>query len=134
MKRLLILLFLPLLFTCSSGSDNDSSSDYPSLTIKNNTNRVGIKAVSLNGYEFESLCVESGGGEQTFLLDGGIPSGNLQEQITITFGCWGCSGNSFTRVVTTDFFDGQTTTINVNNHPDVANQVEMTCCSCIVLD
>ena len=134
MKRLLILLFIPLLFTCSSGSDNDSSSDYPSLTIKNNTNRVGIKAVSLNGYEFESLCVESGGGEQTFLLDGGIPSGNLQEQITITFGCWGCSGNSFTRVVTTDFFDGQTTTINVNNHPDVANQVEMTCCSCIVLD
>lgn len=134
MKKLLVLLFLPLLFTCSSGSDNDSSSDYPSLTIKNNTNRVGIKAVSLNGYEFESLCVESGGGEQTFLLDGGIPSGNLQEQITITFGCWGCSGNSFTRVVTTDFFDGQTTTINVNNHPDVANQVEMTCCSCIVLD
>ena len=134
MKRLLILLFIPLLFTCSSDSDNDSASDYPSLTIKNNTNRVGIKAVSLNGYEFESLCVESGGGEQTFLLDGGIPSGNLQEQITITFGCWGCSGNSFTRVVTTDFFDGQTTTINVNNHPDVANQVEMTCCSCIVLD
>ena len=91
MKRLLILLFIPLLFTCSSDSDNDSASDYPSLTIKNNTNRVGIKAVSLNGYEFESLCVESGGGEQTFLLDGGIPSGNLQEQITITFGCWGCS-------------------------------------------
>jgi hypothetical protein len=134
MKKLLILLlFIPLVFNCSGG-DGDSSSDYPSLTIRNNTNRVGIKAVSLNGYEFQSLCIESGGGEQTFILDGGIPSGNLQEQITITFGCWGCSGNSFTRVVTTDFFDGQTTTVRVNNHPDVANQVELTCCSCIEIE
>ena len=62
MKKLILLLFIPLVFGCDTDGTNDPL-EFPSLTIKNNTNRVGIKAVSLNGYEFESSCVESGGGE-----------------------------------------------------------------------
>ena len=57
MKNLLLLvLFIPLIFSCDKEGENDPLL-YPSLTITNQSSIMSIHTVGLVGYSFENLSI-----------------------------------------------------------------------------
>ena len=54
-KLILLLLFIPLVFSCSSEEDGDMK-----LVIENNLNNSKVTGVKLQDYDFENLSIESG--------------------------------------------------------------------------
>ena len=105
MKKLIIIfLFIPLVFSCSSSDGN------PSLTITNNKSNIGIHTVSLVGYSFENLSINKGE-SKTFTLSSGIDGGlnNVNVQLT-----WSCGGkNNWRASKSLNFKDGENTSIDV---------------------
>jgi|TARA_B100001093_G_scaffold265535_1_gene253998 hypothetical protein len=110
-KLILLLLFIPLVFSCSS--DDDDTRDLQ-LTIVNNFELWEITNISLQDYEFVNLSI-NGGSSRTFILNEGIPSGSSDIGVSIIYTCHNRSdGNASTRV---DFSSGYTT-IAINPTPD----------------
>ncbi len=112
-----IKIFIILLFgifcvftTCDSGENYPSL--YPSLKVVNQFVGRSIKSVSLVGYNFNSLLITAGN-SQLFALDGGMPGGYEDINVTVLYGSafanWNAS-NTF------DFNDGETTTITLHDN------------------
>tara|TARA_B100000674_G_scaffold344509_1_gene288265 strand:- start:33 stop:407 length:375 start_codon:yes stop_codon:yes gene_type:complete len=108
-KFLLLLLFIPLVFSCSSDEDGDMK-----LVIENNLNNSRVTSVVLQDYDFENLSIESGN-TRTFILNNGIPSGSLDIEVRVHLECPTRPSYSTVRV---DFFEGKTTTIQVRERPN----------------
>ena len=108
-KLILLLLFIPLLFACSS-SDEDAS--YPTITIVNATieDNKKIRSISLAGYEFTGLNIEQGQSATYKLMDGISSS---PSPLTVTFFCgdrnWTVSNS------TISLANGQTTTVTLKH-------------------
>ena len=126
MKKLILLLFIPLVFACSD--DGDELSDMQ-LTIVNNHSGWTINGVQLQGYSFDSFEIEPNGGgapaQRTFTLYNGIPSGSSDVGVTISFDCF--SWNQTSRVVVADFVDGRNTTITINEDRTGLEDWQLTC-------
>ena len=123
MKRLLLLLFIPLLFACSSGDDDEALTDMQ-LTIVNNHSQWTINGVQLQGYSFDTFEIGTNG-QRTFTLYDGIPSGSSDIGVTISFDCF--SWNQTSRVVVADFVDGRNTTITINEDRTGLEDWQPTC-------
>jgi hypothetical protein len=108
-KLILLLLFIPLVFSCSSDEEGGMQ-----LTIVNNFDLWKITNVSLQDYNFSDLNI-NGGSSRTFTLVNGIPSGSSDIGISIGYRC---SNRSMNLSVRADFNDGKTTTITINPTPD----------------
>jgi len=106
----IIVSFLILLTSC------ELFEDYPKLKVVNQYADKYISAVSLIGYQFDNLHIDSGH-SQTFALDNGMPGGYNDINILVTyrapFASWNIS-NSF------DFYDGETTTITLKEFPSIS--------------
>ena len=109
MKKLLILLlFIPLVFSC--GSDDDSPI---TLTIDNkDAVAESVIEVRLVGYEFLNLNITSGS-SRTFTLSGGINGGisnvNLDMRVLCT------NTVSYTKSMSVNFTNGENTTIRITD-------------------
>lgn len=120
MKKILVLLvFMPFIFSCSSGGDDSDNIVIPEgdmkLAIVNNFTKWNITQVSLQGYKFENLSI-GGNSSRTFTLSDGIPSGSMDIQVEIVFTCQNRDGMK--RATNVDFYSGKTTTITINPTPD----------------
>ena len=120
MKKILVLLvFMPFIFSCSSGEDDSDNIVIPEgdmkLAIVNNFTKWNITQVSLQGYKFENLSI-GGNSSRTFTLSDGIPSGSMDIQVEIVFTCQNRDGMK--RATNVDFYSGKTTTITINPTPD----------------
>jgi hypothetical protein len=109
MKKLLSILILTTVLSCSSNNDT------PSLKIVNDFTKWVVTDVKLQDYEFNNLSIE-GNESRTFLLNNGIPSGSLDIAIMMRMDCKG--RNMEARTVNVDFYNGYTTTIKINLLPD----------------
>ena len=104
LQKLLLLLLITSLVSCSSSDGN------PSLTITNNKSNIGIHTVSLVGYSFENLSINKGK-SKTFTLTNGLDGGlnNVNVQLT-----WSCGGkNNWRASKSLNFKDGENTSIDV---------------------
>ena len=109
-KLILLLLFIPLVFSCSSDEEGGMQ-----LTIVNNFDLWKITNVSLQDYNFNDLNI-NGGSSRTFTLVNGIPSGSSDIGISIRYECRNRSDmNASVRAA---FNDGKTTTITISPTPD----------------
>jgi hypothetical protein len=110
-KLLLLLLFIPLIFSCSKEKENLPLS-YPSLTITNQSSIMSIHTVSLVGYSFENLSIgldES----KTFALTTGITGG--LSNVSVQLG-WLCGGkNNWTARKSLNFKNGENTTATLDD-------------------
>ena len=110
-KLLLLLLFIPLIFSCSKEKENLPLS-YPSLTITNQSSIMSIHTVSLAGYSFENLSIgldES----KTFALTTGITGG--LSNVSVQLG-WLCGGkNNWTARKSLNFKNGENTTATLDD-------------------
>lgn len=103
MKKLGLLLFAFILFSCSSRDDETSYT----LTIKNSYNELVFTQVALPDYNFTPNSSD----EQTFNLNNGMSSMS-NVKVDINFYCMSRDGSS---VVLVNFYEGQTTIIETNN-------------------
>ena len=108
-RLILLLLFIPLLFSCSSEEDGDMK-----LVIENNLNNSKVTGVKLQDYDFENLSIENGN-TRTFVLNNGIPSGSLDIEVRVFLERPVRPSQSTVRV---DFFEGKTTRIEVRERPN----------------
>lgn len=107
-KLILLLLFIPLAFSCSSDEDGDMQ-----LTIVNNhPSWTKITQVSLQDYSFDTFEINGDGSSRTFTLNNGIPSGSSDIGVRLIFD--GCLRKDRNAVITADFEDGKNTTITIN--------------------
>tara|TARA_B100000575_G_scaffold153552_1_gene122523 strand:+ start:665 stop:1030 length:366 start_codon:yes stop_codon:yes gene_type:complete len=106
MKKLIVLLlFVPLVFSCSSDDDGDMQ-----LTIVNNhPNWEKITEVKLQDYDFDEVQIAVGS-SRTFTLYNGISSGISDIRLIYN----GCLRKDRNAVLTADFEDGKNTTITIN--------------------
>ena len=112
-KLILLLLFIPLVFSCSSNDDEDIGD--MQLTIVNDFELWEITKISLQGYDFDNLSI-NGGSSRTFILNEGIPTGSDDIGVSIIYKCHNRSGmNASTRA---DFNSGKTTIITISPTPD----------------
>ena len=102
-KLILLLLFIPLVFSCNS--ENDISY---SIKVSNPTaNQLNFTQLSLPGYNFN---IDSD--EQTFTLNNGMPDGLNNINVTISYNCMSKDSSKSIQV---NFYEGQTTIIEVTN-------------------
>ena len=115
-KLILLLLFIPLVFSCSSDEEGgmQPTIENMQLTIVNNFDLWKITNISLQDYNFSDLNI-IGGSSRTFILVNGIPSNSSDIGISIGYRCRNRSMNLSVRA---DFNDGKTTTITINPRPD----------------
>ena len=110
MKKLLVLLFIPLLFTCSS----DDKISYPetsyTLRVSENYDRISFTQVQLPGYNIPM----NGETNRVFTLDQGMPNGIADVKVTLYYDC-SVNGVSTQRDIYVNFFEDQTTWINVES-------------------
>ena len=106
MKKLIILLlFIPLVFSCSS---TDDPLTIYSIKVSNPTaNQLNFTQLSLPGYNFN---IDSD--EQTFTLNNGMPDGLNNINVTISYNCMSKDSSKSIQV---NFYEGQTTIIEVTN-------------------
>jgi len=107
MKKLLVLLFLPLLFTCSSG-DDDTPETYM-LRLTEDIDRIAFQHLQLPGYNFEM----NGETFRLFVLDQGMPFGTADVKVTLTWECYAVGTATYTTDIYVNFFEGQTTWIDI---------------------
>ena len=109
MKKLLILLlFIPLVFACSSSGDNSETSY--TLRLTENYDRIAFQQVQLPGYNFEM----DGQTDMIFNLNQGMPNGTADVKVTLTYYCT-VNGVIVNRDVYVNFFENLTTLINVES-------------------
>jgi hypothetical protein len=103
-----LILFYILLIIPSCGSLDE----YASLRVVNQYSGRTIKSVSLVGYTFSHLSIETGK-SQLFALDKGMPSGYSNINVSVGYsGGWSASwsiSNDF------DFVKGDVTTITLKS-------------------
>ena len=68
---------------CANNNNNNNSGTYPSLKVVNQ-HSGRITSVLLVGYEFNTLSINTGQ-SQTFALDKGMPSGNNNINVSVTY-------------------------------------------------
>ena len=109
-KLILLLLFIPLVFSCSSDSNVDEQ--FPTITIVNGTieDNKKIKEISIGGYEFTGLNIEQGQ-SATFDLIKGIQS--APSPLAVTFFCG--DRNWTVTKATVNLANGQTTTVTLKH-------------------
>tara|TARA_B100000767_G_C19536287_1_gene438770 strand:+ start:189 stop:578 length:390 start_codon:yes stop_codon:yes gene_type:complete len=110
-KILLLLLFIPLVFTCSD--DKDST-----LMITNNINEdFTLTQLSFYGYEFSNLNLQYGE-SQMYNLDEGLSYVD-ESTTTITVNItYMCDSESWTAINAIDFDEGSQTTITLTYDMD----------------
>jgi hypothetical protein len=93
-----------------SASENASEDTYPRMRVLNNYENRAIISVSLVGYSFGSLSIETGE-SQTFHLWGGMPGGyeNINVIVSYRGGVTRQTSNKF------DFEDGQITEMTLTS-------------------
>ena len=97
-KLILLLLFIPLVFSCS-GSEDDNALLYPSLTITNQNSIISIHTVSLVGYKFENLSIGLNQ-SKTFSLSNGIDGGLDNVNVIAQWSCGGKNNWSTNKSIT----------------------------------
>ena len=109
-KLILLLLFIPLVFACSS----DDKISYPetsyTLRVSENYDRISFTQVQLPGYNIPM----NGETNRVFTLDQGMPNGIADVKVTLYYDCT-VNGVSTQRDVYVNFFEDQTTWINVES-------------------
>lgn len=108
MKKLLVLLFIPLLFTCSSG-DDDTPETYM-LRLTEDIDRIAFQHVQLPAYNFEM----NGETDRTFILNTGMPNGTADVKVTLTWECYAVGTATYSTDIYVNFFEGQTTWIDID--------------------
>ena len=107
-KLILLLLFIPLVFSC--GSDDDSPI---TLTIDNkDAVAESVIEVRLVGYEFLNLNITSGS-SRTFTLSGGINGGISNVNLDMRVLC--DNTVSYTKSMSVNFKNGENTTIRITD-------------------
>ena len=129
MKKLLLLLFVPIIFSCNDDEDDDKeplpkpTNDY-SLVLKNNNNYQIYYRIELAGHD---LTVTSQ--EQTFLIDGDLVAELENKQkltgikVKLYYECTPCSnvnGCDYGEELTIDFRE-QSRTTNIQIDRDMEN-------------
>ena len=119
MKKLIILLlFIPLVFSCSGDDENGLT-----LRIVNhNAVTLSVIKVALVGYEFDDLNITPGNEKQFSELS--IPGGSSNVNINLTFRCT-IANQVFTRSIAKNF-DSQITTITISD-PEPNDTTPMNC-------
>jgi len=111
MKKLLVLLFLPLLFTCGSDDNSSDPAETPyTLRVSENYDRISFTQVQLPGYNIPM----NGETNRVFTLDQGMPNGIADVKVTLYYDCT-VNGVSTSRDIYVNFFEDQTTWINVES-------------------
>ena len=84
-KLILLLLFIPLVFSCSSDEEGgmQPTIENMQLTIVNNFDLWKITNISLQDYNFSDLNI-IGGSSRTFILVNGIPSNSSDIGISLS--------------------------------------------------
>ena len=126
-KLILLLLFIPLVFSCSS--DDDGETDPMKLTIVNDFDLWTITSVDLQGYDFQNLSI-AGGSSQSFILSDGIPSGSMNIAVNFKYSCR--NSDNLTEMVRVNFYPAETTTIRINPLPD--NTVDAILQDCYLME
>ena len=126
-KLILLLLFIPLVFSCSSDEEGgmQPTIENMQLTIVNNFDLWKITNISLQDYNFSDLNI-IGGSSRTFILVNGIPSNSSDIGISIRYECRNRSNMNAS--VRADFSDGKTTTITINPTPDSSADANLQDC------
>ena len=102
MKKIYLLFFITLIFSCSS-SDDESSKYY--IELNNSTSRVSFNQITLPGYVFSPTNQQ-----QTFTLDKGMSGGLNDVRVTLSGKC--TVGNSnVSRDVFVNFLEDQPTIV-----------------------
>ena len=102
MKKIYLLFFITLIFSCSS-SDDESSKYY--IELNNSTSRVSFNQITLPGYVFSPTNQQ-----QTFTLDKGLSGGLNDVRVTLSGKC--TVGNSnVSRDVFVNFLEDQPTIV-----------------------
>ena len=126
-KLILLLLFIPLVFSCSSDEEGgmQPTIENMQLTIVNNFDLWKITNISLQDYNFSDLNI-IGGSSRTFILVNGIPSNSSDIGISIRYECRNRSNMNAS--VRADFSDGKNTTITINPTPDSSADANLQDC------
>ena len=116
-KLLLLLLFVPLVFSCSDVND-----DGVSLTIVNkDAITLSVIEVAFVGYEYKNLNISSGESKTFSQLS--IPSGSSNVNVDLKFRC--SIGNQIvSKNISKDF--SQSTTITISD-PEPNDTTPMNC-------
>ena len=111
-KKLIWGLFIALNivnFSCSSSDEEEFVVLHPILKVVNqsrgSSNRTTITAVSLVGYNFNSLSIGQND-SQTFILDNGMPGGYEAININVLL-------SGVNRSIKVNFKEGETTTVTM---------------------
>ena len=117
-KIILLLLFIPLVFSCSDVNDDDGVS----LTIVNkDAITLSVIEVAFVGYEYKNLNISSGESKTFSQLS--IPSGSSNVNVDLKFRC--SIGNQiFSKNISKDF--SQSTTITISD-PEPNDTTPMNC-------
>ena len=111
MKKLILLLFIPLVFSCSSDDNSSDPAETPyTLRVSENYDRISFTQVQLPGYNIPM----NGETNRVFTLDQGMPNGIADVKVTLYYDCT-VNGVSTQRDVYVNFFEDQTTWINVES-------------------
>lgn len=104
-----ILSILGLFFFVTSCSSDDDALWHPVLEVVNQTNDVSsralINAVTIVGYDFNSLSLAKGD-SQTFLLDNGMPGGYEDININVLL-------SGVNKRIKVNFKNGETTKVTM---------------------
>tara|TARA_B100001093_G_scaffold269998_1_gene258077 strand:+ start:573 stop:953 length:381 start_codon:yes stop_codon:yes gene_type:complete len=109
-KLLLLLLFIPLVFACSSSSEEQG--DMQLTIVNNHPSWAKITEVKLQDYHFEEFEIVGDGSSRTFTLNNGIPSGGKDIGVRLIY--TGCLRKDRNAVIRADFEDSKNTTITIN--------------------
>jgi hypothetical protein len=107
-KAILLLLFIPLVFSCSGSEDSPIT-----LTIENkDAVAERVFEVKLVGYEFLNLNIDAGS-SKTFTLATGINGGISNVNVDIRVLC--SNTVTYKKSISVNFTEGQNTTIRMTD-------------------
>lgn len=121
MKKLILLLFIPIMFTCSDDNSSDPAETPYTLRVSENYSRISFTQVQLPGYNIPM----NGETNRVFTLDQGMPNGTADVKVTLYYNCT-INGVSTQRDVYVNFFEDQTTWINVESVTTCSIQTSVT--------
>ena len=121
MKKLILLLFIPLVFGCSDDNNSDPAETPYTLRVSENYDRISFTQVQLPGYNIPM----NGEINRVFTLDQGMPNGIADVKVTLYYDCT-VNGVSTQRDVYVNFFENQTTWINVESVVTCSIQTSVT--------
>ena len=100
-----------LVFACSSDDNSSDPAETPyTLRVSENCDRISFTQVQLPGYNIPM----NGETNRVFTLDQGMPNGIADVKVTLYYDCT-VNGVSTQRDVYVNFFEDQTTWINVES-------------------